>query len=274
MSMNLVTWLHSEAPPRRVYARPPLALALCQIRYATRFGLNDLVIAPFQAAIEYDYPSPSRHEDIAAIQIGSGGNQIDLTVPSPGVMWKFTDETGDWTVSLTQDFLSLETRSYADFDDFIVRLGRLMTALTETVKLGVGRRIGLRYINEIRGSGIDWRDVITPELLGVLALEPFRQNCDHAYQVLTLRTPDARVNLQHGLFPNGSTVLPKSDVPPSTEPFYLVDIDMFREFPLPHALEMTSPIVSGYVESFHATVSELFRWATTDAYRSSLGEGS
>lgn len=272
MGQDLVQWLHAEAPERQVYARPPLALALCQVRFATKFGLNDLGVAPFQEAIEDEYPNPERQQELAAIQVGSPGALLGMQAQAPSLLWKFIDETGDWTVTLTQDFVTLETRAYADFDDFLGRLRRVLLALIGTVKPGVGRRIGLRYINEIRSAERAWLGIIRADLLGVLAINPFQSSCDQAIQVLSLRAREARINLQHGLFPTGTTVVPKPGTQAGTDPFYLLDVDMYQEFAPPKSLKMDASKISEYVAGYHATVSELFRWAMTDEYRASLGE--
>lgn len=274
MGRTLIEWLHAEAPERQVYARPPLALALCQVRFASKFGLNDSMIAPFQEAIEDEYPNPERQQELAAIQVGGAAGQLGFQAQTPGTLWKFMDQTGDWTVTLTQDFVTLETRAYADFDDFLTRLKRVLQALIQTVKPGAGRRIGLRYINEIRSAEQEWKSIVRAELLGVLVIDSFRYNCDQAIQVLSLRADEARINLQHGPFPKGTTVVPKPETQAGTDPFYLVDIDMYQEFSPPKSLKMDASVISGYIGAYHATVSELFRWATTDEYRATLGEYS
>lgn len=273
MGQDLAEWLHTEAPMRRVYERPPLALALCQVRFATKFGLNDLGVGPFQEAVQTEYPNPERQQELlTTIQMGSPAGQIGLQSQTPSTLWKFTDLTGDWTVTLTQDFLTLETRAYADFDDFLARLHRIVQALTETVKPGVGRRIGLRYINEIRSAERAWPEIIRTELLGVLGVDPIRYNCDQSLQVLSLGAGEARINLQHGVLPTGTTVVPKSGTQAETDPFYLLDVDTYQEFAPPKTLKMDASMVSEHVRSYHAIVSDLFRWATTDEYRASLGE--
>jgi len=272
VSRDLIAWLHAEAPERRVYVRPPLALALCQVRFATRFGLSDPGVAPFQEAIESEYPNPNRQQQVTAIQVGGPAGQVGFQAPAPDVLWQFTDETGDWTVTLTQDFVSLETRAYADFDDFVARLRRVLQVLIQTVKPRVGRRIGLRYINEIRTAKREWASVVKADLLGVLAIDAFQESCEQAVQVVSLRAGAARINLQHGFFPTGTTVVPKAGTQAGTEPFYLVDVDMYQEFGPPNSLRMDASKISEYIEKYHATVSELFRWVTTDEYRASLGE--
>lgn len=271
MGRDLANWLHIEAPKRQIYESPPLALALCQVRFATKFGLNDSGVASFQEALGTEYPIPERQQEVASIQIGQPAGPTDFQQATPSILWKFTDQTGDWTVTLTQDFVTLETRAYADFDDFLQRLQKVLQTLIATVKPGIGRRIGLRYINEIRSRERVWLDIIRADLLGVLALDSFRESADQAIQVLSLRAGEAHITLQHGLFPTGTTVVPKPGVQAETLPFYLLDVDMYQEFAPPEPLQMDAVSISEYVERYHTTVSELFRWVTTDEYRVSLG---
>lgn len=271
---SLVEWLHTAAPARTVYAHPPLALALCQVRFASKFGLGDSIAGAFQKAIQVEYPIPERQQQqLASLSVVGAPVQIGFQTEPSNALWKFTDLEGNWTVSLTQDFVTIETRAYAHFDDFINRLRRVLQALIETVEPGLGRRIGLRYINEIRSTELAWTDIVRPELLGVLAIEPFRVSCDQAVQLLSLRANEAQINMQQGLFPIGSTVVPKAGEQPGATPFYLLDIDMFQQFDPPTSLEMDATKILEYVRVFHATISELFRWATRDEYRASLGDG-
>jgi uncharacterized protein (TIGR04255 family) len=271
VDQSLVDWLRAEAPERQVYERPPLVLALCQVRFTTRFGFGEASVAPFQEAIEDRYPNSDRQQQVAAIQVGSASGQIALQPPVSNVLWQFTDESGDWTVTLTNEFVTLETRAYARFEHFLERLTWVLDVLVRTVKPTLVRRIGLRYIDEIRTEDQNWAGIIKQELLGALAIDAFRDNCEQSLQVLTLRLDQAKVTLNHGVFPSGSTVVPKPGTVQPQEPFYLLDIDMYQEFNPPASLKMDPAAVCQYVEGYHDSVGRLFRWATTEVYRASLG---
>ena len=268
MAPTLVGWLGSEAPDRQVYERPPLAIALCQVRFTTRYGLAEAVVGKFQEAIESEYPIPDQQQ-VTAVPLGG---VLGIQSPPQVMQWQFADNAGDWTVTLTSDFVTLETRAYQDFDEFLSRLRRVLQTLIITINPRFGRRIGLRYINEIRSENRDWSSIIRPEILGPLTIEPLSENCDQAFQVLSLRAGEARITLQHGPFQTGSTVLAKPGTSPHSEPFYLIDIDMYQDFNPPKALKMDETAICRQVEDYHVTVGELFRWITTDEYRKSLGE--
>lgn len=274
MPHGLVGWLHAEAPDRVVYDRPPLALALCQIQYATKYGAGDSGVALFQEAVEGEYPNPEERIETTSIEIGGPIGpigRIGLQTSQASPSWRFTDESGDWTITLTKSFITLETRTYTEFGEFLRRLRKVLRTAVETVKPGKATRVGLRYINEIRVGHRHWDHVLRKELIGVLAIDAFRENCEHSTQFVLLRAGDAKINFNHGYFPEGTTVVPKPGATAGSEPFYLIDIDMYREFGSSETFRVDSASISQCVRTYHDTIAELFRWCTTDEYRASLG---
>lgn len=274
MERNLIDWLHREAPPRVIYDHTPLALALCQVRFSRKHRLsNEGAIAPFQEAIEEVYPDP--RQSVAQptdILLSGPGAASSLQVGAASPMWQFSDPDENWTVTLTPDFVTLETRAYEHFGDFLDRLTFVLEALVQTVSPTLCRRIGLRYIDELRSPEKDWSSMIRPELLGVVQIEPFREACEQSMSVMSLRAEGAQIGLQHGVFPKGTTVVPKRGMAAGSDPFYLLDIDVYQEFEGDRALAMNAARICDHVRQYHDTVSEFFRWATTEAYRASLGE--
>jgi uncharacterized protein (TIGR04255 family) len=261
--------------PRIVLKHPPLVLALCQIRFSSVLGVADpATVAPFQRAIQSRYPVSV---PVQELQLLVGFNPNEATFrreqrASP--QWQFTDKEDNWKVVLSQDFLTLETRNYEHFDDFLVRLREALDALVKYIQPTVGTRIGLRYINEIRSESMNWSDIIKPELLGPIALPEFTENTVQvaSTQQLLLRYPEEQgINIQTGFVPGGTSVRPRQGEEMQEKEFYLLDIDVFREFPSFQTLFMDPDTICHYVESYHKTIYRLFRWAVTDQYLSSLG---
>lgn len=275
MASGLPGWENLGGHPWKIYEHTPLVLALCQVRFPTRLSVNNPggAVAAFQDAIASEYPeTPPSTQNVAQIHILGGETQVPVSPLAPPVVWQFADRKGDWVVVLTQDFVTLETRSYNDFADFLDRLGRVLAALVETVRPPFCRRIGLRYINEIRADHMEWQRIIRSELLGPVATEPFMSHVVQAAQQLVLRAGEAQINLQHGVFPSGTTVQPRPSERVEPAPFYLLDIDVFREASADDELPMDPTQTCTHVQTFHDTISEIFRWATTEAYVSTLGE--
>src|SRR5688572_30330265 len=133
---SLITWLDSHALPRRPYPESPLMLALCQIRYTKKIGLEGprrALVGAFQDLIEKQYPVPDETRVLSAdFQMSQAG--VAARERTASNKWIFTDVPRNWTVTLTEDFLALEVRDYSEFAEFRERLTTLLGALISTVQ--------------------------------------------------------------------------------------------------------------------------------------------
>lgn len=251
----------------------PLVLALCQVQFSSVLGVAEpAVVAPFQRAIAGQYPVATTLQ-VGGLQLTIGLQAASAQPLAPSGQWQFSDREGIWQVVLAPNFVSLETRSYTDFGEFLERFSTVLTALSEHIRPEVGMRIGLRYINELRPGDRNWSRVIAPRMLGPLADRAFEANTEQvaSLQQLTLRYPDHQgINIHHGVIPNGTTVRPRpSEQIPEGE-FYLLDIDVYREFPLPSGLSVEPKRIREIVEQYHDVIYHLFRWSITDEYLATL----
>ena len=265
--------------PRKVLNNAPLVLALCQVRFSSMLSAADTASRTgFQRAIQFKYPVALQAQEVEVL-VGFGENESGIrSEQRRSPLWQFTDLNDNWKIVLSQDFLSLETRNYVQFDDFLERLQEALDALVQHIQPTVGTRIGLRYINEIRATDLNelsWFDVIRQDLLGPIAVPELVHNTTQviAVQQLLLRYPDdLGINIHYGLLPSGTTVRlrPKEESP--TDACYLLDFDVFREFSLPQALEMDSSAICQYMATYHEMVYRLFRWSVTEKYISRIEE--
>ena len=235
---------------------------------------DDTFVAPFHRAIKARYPLADKVPEMGlAVRLGAGNPQVQQDLRS--FHWQFADPQNQWTVTLSQESLSIETREYASFGDFLLRLDEVVKALLGHISPTAFSRIGLRYINEIRLKDMAWTEAIQPAILGPVALPEFVRGVVQAVQEILLRYEDGHgVNIRHGLLPDGTTVQPRPGTEPSTGSFYVLDFDTFREFPFPGGLSADATSVHQYVETFNKVIYQLFRMATTDYYISTLGERS
>lgn len=267
-------WLCLSAPPRVVFDRTPLALAICQVRFPAMLNVsNPGTVAPFQAAIQDEYPVATSMAQLGMSFRLEGGQVAGVQSQPPSALWRFADIGDDWAVVLSPDFVGLETRAYVSFGDFRARLRRVLDALSETVRPRVCTRVGLRYINELRPGHREWAAVVRPELLGPMVVPPLAECAVRWAQQILLRGPDGdQVHVQHGVIPGGTTVEPRpGDDPPDEGPFYLLDLDAYREFARPALPAFSSGDVCDRVLSAHGTISEFFRWAIAESYATTLG---
>ena len=276
MELTVLDLLQLPDVPVVVFARSPLVLAICQCQFTAVLGVNDpSFVARFQRAIRQSYPV-AKQVDQFTVGIGFGSGEATVQQERKASnRWQFTDIEGNWTVVLAPDFLSLETRAYRHFLDFSRRLREVLVALTEHIEPALGTRLGLRYINELRlaPGQKDWP--IKSELLGPLAVPTLREHAVQAMQQLQFRYPDHQgISMHHGYFPQGTVVQPLPGQKFLDQPFYLLDMDIYREFPLPgsEGVPMDPDIICDHMEVFNKAVYRLLRWAITEDYASVIGE--
>jgi uncharacterized protein (TIGR04255 family) len=258
--------------PVVLFERPPLVLTVCQVRFPAVLSVADPVaVAPFQRAIQARYPVAKPLQTGVAVELGIHESSAELRQSSTALRWQFADPDDNWTVVLSQDFVTIETRLYHRFSEFIARLREVLDALLEHIRPSFTTRIGLRYVNEIRAGHQNWSDIVNSYLMGVIGSPDFKGHVSHALQQIGLEyDTEMSINIRHGLLPSGTTVQPRATDPSPDAPFYLLDYDAFREFsPAP---DIQQDLVCMQVESFNRAVYRLFRWSITPTYASSLGE--
>lgn len=261
-----------DAPPV-VYKNPPLALVICQVRYNSILNVaNASFVAPFQNAIQSLYPqvnvTPAQE-----IQFSMIPGEVGVLQSGSSIQWQFSDIDDNWKIVLTPSYFSIETRMYEHFDAFIDRLKDALDALVEYIRPTSVLRIGLRFINEIRSVDMNWSDIIRQELLGPLAVPELISSAiqTSALQQMQLRYLDNQgVNINHGLFSSGSAVRPKEGIQSLDQAFYLLDFDVYREFPASKVLLMNPNLIPQHVSSYHRVISQLFYWSVTEKYLSTL----
>jgi uncharacterized protein (TIGR04255 family) len=253
-----------------VLQNPPLVLAVCQVRFPRAFGLlQSAELRAFQKPIQDAYPVPA----VGAEVILEAQSGADAKIKKSRDKLTFSTPDGGWTVSLTEEFLGLETRAYEGFASFRVRLGEALDALLACVEGVKPTRVGLRYINEIRvGETPDWSRVIREELRGPLSTDVM-QHASQCLQEIVISTDEQTgLTMRHGLLPGGTTVA-GADVPEG-EPFYLLDCDVFRTFSMDSLRTIDPSEIVATTSEFNEAAYSLFRWSIQDEYLSQLGVGS
>jgi uncharacterized protein (TIGR04255 family) len=260
------TSARSRKHPR--LARPQLALVIGQVRFPALFRIADReFVGPFQEAIRAPYPVVGEQHEIQMVLGPNGVQQL------PGQkQWRFQSASGDWAVLLSDGAVTVETRSYEDFDDFLSRFSFVLDALLALTGPTFVDRLGLRYINEFRQgqatSATAWKGLIDSSFLGPLDSKlGQRYSPVRTIQDITLNQgPNEFLSLKHGFIPEGTTVqtlaMGRDQVPvqPVTGPFYLLDLDHF--YVRREAFEVA--YIGSSLERFHAAIYDIFRLAMTD----------
>lgn len=247
-------------PPLEVpLENAPLVRVIAQVRFPLLASVdNQDFIAPFQEAIRKDYPA-LRPEQGRGVVLGPQG-VVDTRINN---VWRFLDSEGVWRVSLTSDFLALETTKYISRDDFLRRLEQVLAALRDHLNPQVIDRLGVRYIDRVVGENLrDLPNLVRPEVAGIMA-SPLANQALHAISENMFTLPDSAEQLlaRWGLVPPQGTIDPAA-IDAIDEASWLLDVDAFiaetRTFDVAVAVSQARKLTE--------RVYTLFRWVVTDEF--------
>lgn len=253
------------SPPAEVpLPNAPLVRVIAQVRFplVTAVGNRDF-LAPFQEAIRSEYPI-LRSEQSRSVVFGQEGAMDTRS----STLWRFHDKNSEWRVTLTPEFLALETSHYSSRADFLDRLRRVLGALESHVNPQLIDRLGVRYIDRIAGAALEnLPALLRPEVCGIQST-PLALHALHSLSEVLLEIPeeDARLMARWGLVPAGATVDP-GGVEPVHEPSWLLDLDGFLA--KPQELDVDSIVQQA--ERFAERIYSVFRWVVTDEFLKHYG---
>ena len=176
-------------------------------------------------------------------------------------MWRFHDRDRKWRISLTADFVALETTSYTNRRDFLERLRSILEAVKTTVNPEEAFRLGVRYIDRITGPALrDISRLIRREVLGV-SLCPIGEVAETVLTQTQFRAEEGLLQARWGLLPEDGTIDPGT-LEPIHEPSWILDLDMSTSEPL----DFSADILSNEAERFTERIYSVFRWMVTDDF--------
>jgi uncharacterized protein (TIGR04255 family) len=252
--MTTATELFPEAP-RVLYEAAPLTEVICQLRYPSILRI-ERTPDDFQERVRREFPfferahNPQLPPEIVKL-IGAEISPIN---------YLFHTEDRLTTLSLTPDAIALSTKRYRLWEEFRDRLKGGLSALVEIYKPSFYSRVGLRYRNLIKRSGLGldgrpWSDLLTPPILGELALAPFEHHVlELSHQVrASLPSGSGAVLLQHGIGdqPNG-------------EKAYSLDFDFYTD----SKTEVAD--AESILDQFNKRAGWAFRWCITEVLHEAL----
>lgn len=249
--------LEAQTPEEVPLKEAPLVRVIAQLRFPEILSIEQRdFVAPFQEGTRSLYPV-LRQEQTQGLLLGPGG----VAQGKPRIAWRFTDTSGHWRVSLTSEFLALETTRYQSRSDFFGRLKFLAEAVVEHVGPSQLDRLGVRYIDRITGPAVDAiATLVRPEVRGIAGTSVATQAV-HAISESLFALEGAQMLARWGCLPPGATVDP-SAIEPAKEKSWILDLDMFSVAPMPFAVDQVISEAQRYAERIYT----VFRWAVTDDF--------
>ncbi len=257
------TPLTGPPPPEVPLTDPPLVRVIAQVRFPLIASVEKRdFIAPFQEAIREFYPV-LRPEEERSVVLGPQG-VVDTT--RSNTLWRFSEASGAWRVTLAPTFLALETTEYTSREDFMERLRRILGALKEHVDPQVLDRIGVRYIDRVSGENLSaLPQLVRPEVAGILR-SPLAARAQHAVSqsVFILPGNTGQITARWGLLAPHSTIDPGA-LDPIDEPSWILDADASQSFQAgSRRLDVDSVVEQA--RGFAERIYSIFRWAVTDEF--------
>src|ERR1700694_86041 len=237
--------------PLEHLSRAPLQLAVVQVRYVPILKIEQgAEVARFQEALGGDYELAGK-DTTSVVRVFVGDESIEHPQPPTAeTLWRFAHVSGDLTIALSPSALGFEATQYQDFVSFADEYHRVVEALATIFQPQKQRRIGVRYINEIRDARVTGERIA--ELVNAVWIAPvMNEDLGH----------DVAGSLSEWRFqqPDGLLVVRNGIVEAEA---YLLDFDYFAE----EAVTFDPAEIRKRVASYHEVIESLFVWSLTPGY--------
>ena len=235
---------------RERLVNPPLELVVAQLRFPYILDLADArPPASFHKRIRAEYPVASPRP-MAGFGVGPTSPIVTTMV------WAFEDAAQEWTVSLTPTFVSLETKRYSTFENFVTRFVALVEAVRTEYGVSIRDRLGLRFVNhfaqQLQPEMPDgWLRKIRPELV---PLNPLRTLAESVHT-----TCDTRLATDNYILAV-KTVVTDGHFPGASVDELILDIDCYTD----QRSDLNR--VDDVLKSFRQVTYQMFRWAIGDLF--------
>lgn len=206
--------------------------------------------------------------------------EVRLGAASPPIQMQartFKNTSSTAVATLASNRLSFETTAYSHFPEFKEQVLACCRALVEAGVTPALRRVGLRYIDEIRIPDDDvsdarkWSTWINSRLVDQLSIGPEQASVQHAEGVVTYALADGRgLNFRFAALPQGAVVSPAALVRPpfdAERPLFVLDLDGYQDFIDPDATLFSPDIVANTLDAVHGPSGATFQAAITDEAR-------
>jgi uncharacterized protein (TIGR04255 family) len=247
-----------DSPPVEVrLAHAPLERVIAQVRFPEVLSVEQReFVAPFQEEIRAFYPV-LRPEQVQSFVLGPSG----LASAKAQTAWRFSDLAEHFRVSLTPEFLTLETTRYESRQDFFARFAVVLRALERHVRPAKADRIGVRYVDRLVDPALsDLRRFFDPQVVG-MAGTSFADQVELTLTESVFQVESAKVLARWGMVP-GQFVVDAAVLEPVATPSFVLDFDMSCSTIDAFDVDATVHTARSFAERIYA----LFRWCVTDEF--------
>jgi uncharacterized protein (TIGR04255 family) len=159
----------------RILTKAPLVYTLGQVIFSPIFSIGDYINHIQEQLRKNGFPKVAPNP-LQTLTMGPGNIPSVQSVPG----WSFLNKTDDFGITLTSNFVSLDTTVYTKFDDLIDQFRVVLDILKSSTDVALVQRIGLRYVDLIKlNEGESFSDYLRPELVGFRFQDVEASNTDY-----------------------------------------------------------------------------------------------
>ncbi|KQS81666.1 TIGR04255 family protein [Rhizobium sp. Leaf383] len=241
----------------------PLVKVIAQVRFPdVTVNPDREFVSGFQKAIRKRYP---RFVEEGTQNIVFGPTGISM---APSIVYRFLDASNVWRVSLTPNFMSLETRKYESGNDFADRYRELLGHLATTVAPSHVARIGIRYVDQVQvTNGLNVDDLLERHMSEVSGRLP---SARHMVSELEAKSKEGMILARWGHLPEQGTHDPEI-MPPVENASWFLDVDSYAGYES-ELLEYDTDKVAGITHELANRAYNFFRWCVNDHFLAKFGK--
>lgn len=259
-------------PNREIFSNAPLALVAAEIRFTDAARLRqqhtkDEVTFALEQRFPFAEPLQPAPDDVVS---GVGGPQI--VQGSRGVVLRNADSTE--TITVMSHSLTYETTAYTSFENLVDAVVDGCRALEAAKVRPAMRRVGLRYIDEVRVPELitdvrQWKTWIDNRLVSHLDIGGSWPAIG-TQSVSTYDLGDGKgLNIRSAALNQGPIVVSQflSRRAVASGPFFVLDFDGFRDFTGRDSVTLSAEQVGDVLSAVHIPCGAAFQQSITDDAR-------
>ena len=242
----------------------PLARVVAQVRYPRPLDFeDDKSLEPLGRILVSRYPVGRKVQATAVLITPSGVTEQ----PTPETNWTYQDVKGEWQITVSSQFTSIEALKYTSRDEFCNRFREALEALSQVIRPPVFDRLGVRYVNRLEGEEVlkDLDKLVNPTILGGLAVPHEGIEVQHSVCDTVFIDGNSHLQVRWGWLPAGLSVDPSTPAPKA--PYWLLDIDSFAGSGGPFEVE----VLDSLTRDLATRAYRFFRWSVTDNFMARFG---
>jgi uncharacterized protein (TIGR04255 family) len=258
-------------PNREVFPEAPLALVVAEMRFTDAARLRQQQTKDELAiALEERFPFAEPLQQTDFNLTPTAPPQVQQRI---GVVLK--NATSTEMLTIMSESVTYETTGYTNFDDLREAVAAACDALVAAKVRPALRRVGLRYIDEVRvpEAIIDvrqWGKWIDHRLIDPLEVGPDDVPATTMQSASTYDLGDGKgLNFRYAALNQGTIVVPQFLKRPAVEsgPFFVLDFDGFHDFTSGPAVPLTCTAVRESLSAVHIPCGTAFQRSITDEAR-------